>query len=262
MCLAVIAWNVHPDYPLVMVANRDESYMRSTSPAAWWGQPVPLLAGRDDKAGGTWLGVNRNGRFALLTNVRSPIERRSHAPSRGLLVVAALQTEQSLTEWLAREAESGCNYNGFNLLVGEASGNRQLHYFGNQAGQAPKLLTPGIYGLSNAFLDTPWPKLTRAVARFSSLITGCVDQNALLGLLADRELACDNDLPSTGVPLEWERTLSAMEVRANGYGTRSTTLVTVRRNGLVSFIERQFNPADPDRYRTCCYKFVINGRST
>lgn len=257
MCLAVIAWRVHPDYPLVLAANRDEFYARSTRPAAWWGQPMPLLAGRDEKAGGTWLGVNRCGRFALLTNLRAPVESKPHAPSRGSLVVAALQSGQSASRWLVREAESCNAYNGFNLLIGDASRNGELYYYSNRLGQPPKLLAPGIYGLSNAFLDTPWPKLTRAVAGFSCQMASRIDQNALLGLLADRELARDHELPSTGVPFEWEQALSAIQVRANGYGTRSTTLIAVHRNGLASFVERQFDTADPDRYHDSHYKFVI-----
>ncbi len=260
MCLAVIAWHVHPDYPLILVANRDEFYTRPTRSAAWWGQPVSLLAGRDEKAGGTWLGVNRHGRFALLTNVRASIERNPNALSRGSLVVAALQSCQPVSLWLAHETESGSTYNGFNLLVGEASRNGELLYYSNRLGQPPKLLAPGIYGLSNAFLDTPWPKLTRAVVRFSCQVASYMDQSALLELLADHELARDQDLPSTNVPLEWERALSAIKVRTNDYGTRSTTLITVRRDGLVSFIERQFNIADPDCYRVHQYDFVINAK--
>ncbi|MEW5879651.1 MAG: NRDE family protein [Pseudomonadota bacterium] len=263
MCLALIAWQSHPDYPLVVAANRDEFYTRATRPAAWWGQAVSLLAGRDEEAGGTWLGINRRGRFALLTNVRAPSERNPHAPTRGALVVSALQSGAPLGPWLQNLAARSHVYNGFNLLVGEALGapgrgrGPELHYHSNRLGEPPRQLDPGIYGLSNAFLDTPWPKVTRAVGRFACQLASRVDADALLALMADRALAPDRALPSTGVPLEWERVLSAIQIRANGYGTRTTTVITVRSDGLVGFVERTFDSEDPERHTDRRYEFVI-----
>ncbi len=259
MCLAVIACNAHPDYPLVLAANRDEFYTRATRPAAWWGQSVSLLAGRDEEAGGTWLGVNRAGRFALLTNVRAPTERNAHAPSRGTLVVAALQAGEPIGAWLRRQSERSRTYNGFNLLLGEVTrdGGR-LHYFSNRRDDVPRALAPGVYGLSNAFLDTPWPKLNRAVARFACQLAQKVDADALFRLLADREPARDGELPSTGVALEWERALSPIQIRALGYGTRATTVLTVRSDGLVSFIERAFDVTDPDQHSDRHFEFMID----
>lgn len=263
MCLAVVAWQSHPDYPLVVAANRDEFYARRTRPAAWWGQSVSLLGGRDEEAGGTWFGVNRRGRFALVTNVRSPTERNPHAPSRGALVVAALQSTEPAGSWLAGAAERARALNGFNLLVGDALALRdrrtvpELHYHSNRLETGPRLITPGIYGLSNAFLDTPWPKLTRSVARFACRIAQRVDPDALLALMADRELARDNELPSTGVPVDWERALSAVLIRANGYGTRATTVLTVRADGLVTFVERSFDTAAPDEHTDRRFEFIV-----
>jgi uncharacterized protein with NRDE domain len=263
MCLALIAWQSHPDYPLVVAANRDEFYARATRPAAWWGQAVSLLAGRDEEAGGTWLGINRRGRFAMLTNVRAPSERNPHAPTRGALVVSALQSGEPIEGWLRNLAVRSHAYNGFNLLVGDAlaapgrAREPELHYHSNRLGEAPCRLDPGIYGLSNAFLDTPWPKVTRAVGRFACQLASRVDPDALLALMADRALAPDSALPSTGVPLEWERVLSAIQIRANGYGTRATTVITVRNDGLVSFVERAFDSEDPGRHADRRYEFVI-----
>lgn len=261
MCLALIAWQSHPDYPLVVAANRDEFYTRATRPAAWWGQAVSLLAGRDEEAGGTWLGVNRRGRFAMLTNVRAPSERNPHAPTRGALVVSALQSGESIATWLQSLAVRSHAYNGFNLLVGDALAapgrEPELHYHSNRLGEAPRRLEPGIYGLSNAFLDTPWPKVTRAVGRFACQLASRVDPDALLALMADRALAPDSALPSTGVPLEWERVLSAIQIRANGYGTRATTVITVRNDGLVGFVERAFDSEDPERHTDRRFEFVI-----
>jgi uncharacterized protein with NRDE domain len=265
MCIAVIAWHSHPDYPLIVASNRDEFYVRSTRPAAWWGQSVSLLAGRDEEAGGSWLGINRNGRFALLTNVRAPAERNPHAPTRGGLVVTALQAGEDVGRWLMATSQRAQPYNGFNLLVGDALALRNgravnapsLHYYSNRIDTGPRRLAPGIYGLSNAFLDSPWPKVVRTVAAFATGIAQKVDTESLFRLLADRQPARDSALPQTGVPLDWERALSAVQIRANGYGTRASTVITVRRDGVVSFIERSFDPVDPERHSDRSFEFVV-----
>lgn len=268
MCIAVLAWQSHPDYPLILASNRDEFYTRSTRPAAWWGQSVSLLAGRDEEAGGTWLGVNRSGRIALVTNVRAPTERNPHAPSRGALVVAALQAGDDIRPWLESTAQRTQAYNGYNLLVGDALPLRgpapvrrattpRLAYFSNRLGAPPRLLAPGVYGLSNAFLDTPWPKVVRSVSAFATRIAQRVDTESLFEILADRALARDSMLPQTGVPQDWERALSAVQIRANGYGTRASTLVTVRRDGVVQFTERTFDADDPSRHHDRRFEFVV-----
>jgi len=263
MCLALIAWQSHPDYPLVVVTNRDEFYARRTRPAAWWGQTVSLLGGRDEEAGGTWFGVNRRGRFALVTNVRALTERNPHAPSRGALVVAALQSADPVGRWLEGAAERARTLNGFNLLVGDSLALRdrrttpEVHYYSNRSDGAPRRLEPGIYGLSNAFLDTPWPKVTRAVARFACQLAQRVDIEAMVTMMADRELARDHELPSTGVPIDWERALSAIQIRANGYGARATTVLAVRADGLVTFVERSFDPAAPDEHTDRRFEFTV-----
>jgi len=268
MCLILVGWQSHPDYPLIIAANRDEFYARRTRPAAWWGQAVSLLAGRDEEAGGTWLGINRRGRFALLTNVRGPDERNPHAPSRGLLVLSALQSAAPLTQWASESTRSAQGFNGYNLLVGEplpvpARGmDAQLLYTSNRspdASQEARALAPGIYGLSNALLDTPWPKLTRAVGGFACQVANKVCPEALLRLMADRELARDPELPETGIPLDWERALSAIQIRAKGYGTRATTIITVRRDGSVMFLERAFGTERPHQHVDRRFEFVIDG---
>jgi uncharacterized protein with NRDE domain len=270
MCLILVAWQSHPDYPLVVAANRDEFYARRTRPAAWWGQAVSLLAGRDEEAGGTWLGINRRGRVAMLTNVRSPENNNLHAPSRGLIALAALQSTGSLQQWVQDNERTAQNFNGYNLLLGEplpvlSRGiEAQLLYCSNRGpGMEPRsetrVLDPGIYGLSNAALDTPWPKVTRAVGAFACLIADSVRTDALVHLMADRDLARDWELPATGVPLDWERALSAIQIRANGYGTRATTVLTVRRDGTVVFQERTFSIDDPQNYVDRRFEFVIDG---
>jgi len=268
MCLILIAWQSHPDFPLVIAANRDEFYARRTRPAAWWGQAVSLLAGRDEEAGGTWLGINRRGRVAMLTNVRAPLERNTRAPSRGLLVLSALQSAGPLGQWVTESARTAQSFNGFNLLVGEplpapARGvDAQLLYSSNRGpggAENARALAPGIYGLSNALLDTPWPKLTRAVAAFACQMANTVDTDALLRLMANRETARDAELPNTGVPLDWERALSAIQIRAKGYGTRATTILTVRRDGTATFLERAFAPDAPQHFVDRRFEFVIDG---
>lgn len=270
MCIAVVAWQSHPDYPLIVASNRDEFYTRATRPAAWWGQWVSVLAGRDDEAGGTWLGINRDGRVALVTNVRAPTEKNPHAPSRGALVLAALQAgETDGRTWLDAIAPTTLTHNGFNLLIADplpvrpggtsrATGRGAgLHYFSNRLPQAPRTLAPGIYGLSNAFLDTPWPKVVRSVSAFATSIARRLDHEALFALLADRSLAHDSSLPHTGVPLDWERVLSAVQIRANGYGTRASTIVTVRRDGLVNFTERSFDANAPELHQDRAFEFMV-----
>jgi uncharacterized protein with NRDE domain len=261
MCLAVVAWQAHPDYPLVLAANRDEFYARSTRSAAWWGNSVAVLAGRDEEAGGTWLGATRAGRVALLTNVRAPSERNPHAPSRGAIALGALQSPRTAGQWLREQAPRMSSYNGFNLLVAEPAGRlpQRLLYYTNRRRQGPRALAPGIYGLSNAFLDTPWPKVVRAVSAFACSLARRVDHDALLALMADRSGVPDAQLPATGVALEWERALAPIQIRAHGYGTRSTTIVTIRRDGVVSFLERSFDPQAPDRHRDRHFEFTLDG---
>lgn len=264
MCLIVFAWRAHPDYPLILAGNRDEFYTRRTRPAAWWGQAVSLLAGQDEEAGGTWFGITRRGRVAALTNVRAATERNPHAPSRGALVLAALQTPERVDRWLDRHSHRTPVFNGFNLIAGDLmpiAGQPSLHYYSNRLGTPARALEPGVYGLSNAFLDTPWPKVTRAVAQFACAIANRVSVETLLALMADRELAREADLPSTGVPLDWERVLSAIQIRAKGYGTRATTTLMVRSDGLVTFYERTFDAADPDRWSDRHFEFMIDTAS-
>ncbi|MGB2818581.1 MAG: NRDE family protein [Burkholderiaceae bacterium] len=263
MCLLVFAWRSHPDYPLILVGNRDEFYARRTRPAAWWGQAVSLLAGHDEEAGGTWLGITRRGRFAALTNVRAPTERNPHAPSRGALVLSALQAPVTGGDWLETQAPKTSAFNGFNLLVGdvlphEGAEASALHYYSNRLEQAPASLAPGIYGLSNGFLDTPWPKVTRAVGAFACTVADKVELETLVRLMEPRDEARDSELPATGVPLDWERALSAIQIRANGYGTRTTTVLTVRNDALVTYFERTFDAGDPERWTDRHFEFMVD----
>jgi uncharacterized protein with NRDE domain len=241
MCLILLAWHAHPDYPLVVAANRDEFFARPSAPAAFWEKSPQVLAGRDLEAGGTWLGVSRNGRFAALTNYREGGRQETQAhqkpPSRGALVADFLTGNTGPEAYLAELATHGADYNGFNLFIGDQ---QRLGYYANRGACTPRWLTPGIYGLSNHLLDTPWPKLASAKAAFANALAELPTQEPFFDLLADREIVADPHLPETGVPLDWERILSAVFVSSPSYGTRASTLLTMHRDGEVTMTERSF----------------------
>lgn len=232
MCLILLAWRVHPHYPLVLAANRDELHARPTAPAAWWGD-APLLGGRDLAAGGTWLAVSREGRFAALTNYRDPGRLRADAPSRGSLVPESLRAGLPVSERLAQLHASAGRYNGFNLLFSDGE---QLAIYESVPDRGA-VLGPGVYGLSNHLLDTPWPKVIASKAALAAALTHLPERSALLALLRDQSLAPDEQLPRTGLSLEWERLLSSAFVRASDYGTRSSTLVLLDHQGGLHFEE-------------------------
>jgi uncharacterized protein with NRDE domain len=238
MCLIVFDWR--PDAaegPLfTLAANRDEFLRRTADPMHWWTEAPNLLAGRDLVGGGTWLGMTRDGRFAALTNYRAPHEMRADAPTRGTLVSHWLLGEPSaeLTplDYLQRVAQDGEIYNGFNLLVGDWS-RRELGWYCNRSAMPPALLEAGTHGISNAVLDTPWPKLVRKRAELGALVAAhpLVPLEGLIELMRDTRLARDDQLPSTGIPLERERVLSAAFIESPDYGTRGTTALRVVANG-------------------------------
>ena len=240
MCLILIALQSHPDYPLVVAANRDEYFDRPTRPAGFWPEAPQMLAGQDRTAGGSWLGVTRRGRFAALTNVRDG--RRPELPdatSRGHLVTNFLNGQDAPRDYL--QQLNGATYNGFNLICGDTE---QLMYSSNrQAGIAP--IGAGIHGVSNGALNTPWPKLVTGKQALQELLksTPSLSPDDLLPLLNHRQRAPDHQLPDTGVDLDWERTLSSRFIEGPNYhyGTRSTTVLLVRQDGQIRFTEWQWN---------------------
>lgn len=241
MCLLVLAWKLHPRYRMILAGNRDEFHDRAAAPLSWWSDDARILAGRDLKAGGTWLGVARSGRFGIVTNYRdlqAPIEG---APSRGNLVPRFLTGATSPKEFLDDLRGAAPRYSGFNLLVG---GSRALYYFSNRGQQVPRALPPGIYGLSNHELDTPWPKLQRTRERFEALLKESeVSAESLFTILADREQAPVDQLPATGLPREWEQVVSAAFIVNERYGTRCSNVLLIERNGRTVLQERRFDPA-------------------
>lgn len=233
MCLVLVAWRGHAKYPCVVAANRDELYSRAAQPAHWWHSEPPILAGRDLSAGGTWLGITRSGRFAALTNYRGAEQRRGHAPSRGTLVSSILMSNDTTEQSLRALREAGPGYNAFNLLFSDGE---QLAVYESVRG-AGRVLGPGIYGLSNHLLDTPWPKVQRAKSRLSAALAELASIDAMLALLRDEQPAADGDLPRTGISLQWERLLSSAFVRTPEYGTRCSTLVRIDQSRRACFDE-------------------------
>ncbi|PMZ91298.1 MULTISPECIES: NRDE family protein [unclassified Pseudomonas] len=236
MCLIVFAWRPGTARPLIVAANRDEFYARPTQALGNWEDAPGVHAGRDLEAGGTWLGVGPNGRFAALTNIRDP--RQPLGPrSRGELVAAYLQGELGVEAYLDRVASRSDQYSGFNLLVGD---DKRLGYL-HAREPAPRLLESGVYGLSNAGLDTPWPKLIKARSGLEKLLENA-DPQQLLTLLGDAQPAPDGELPETGVGLATERLLSSVFIASQNYGTRASTVLIVDDQGRRRMIERSFGP--------------------
>lgn len=238
MCLILTAWQVHPDYPLVIAANRDEFHERPTAAANWWTDRPEILAGRDLQAGGTWFGATRSGTVAALTNYRDPARARPDAPSRGELVVRMLEAEAPAAGRLDLLRTSSAAYADFNLIVTDGE---TLGVYESVPGMG-RLLGAGIYGLSNHLLDTPWPKVERAKSRLRSALVSLPDDTALLDLLRDESRPQDQDLPLTGVGLEWERLLSSAFITGEHYGTRSSTIVLLDHQGRISLREWTWRP--------------------
>ncbi len=239
MCLIVFAYRAHPRYRLILGANRDEFYERPTTAAAFWPDESGLLAGRDLKSGGTWLGLTQSGQVAAVTNYRDPKGQKEQAPSRGSLVVNYLRGRDTPHDYLERLAYYAGRYNGFNLLVGDVD---SLYHFSNYEGTINDI-SPGVHALSNHLLDTPWPKVEAARASLTQLIEADeLSPESLLALLDNRTLAPEESLPDTGIGKDWERVLSSIFIESPVYGTRSSTVLLMDHDSGVTFVERTFAP--------------------
>lgn len=242
MCLLVIAWQAHPRYRLVVAANRDEFHDRPAAPLAKWPAPDEILAGRDLRARGTWLGLDRRRHFGVITNFRELQPPRSDAPSRGVLIPDYLRSWQNAQHFLTGLEPQASGYSGFNLLLVDGG---SLWYASNRTTPFARPLPPGVYGLSNGFLDTPWPKLRRVRQRFDAWLSDSPAKpvSSLFDLLDDRAPAtADEELPHTGISLEWERVLSAPFVLHPDYGTRASTVLLLEPSGAGYLAERRFGP--------------------
>jgi len=253
MCLIVFANNTLKDYKLIFAANRDEFYDRPSEQAGFWKDHPDLLAGKDLQAGGTWMGITKQGRFAAITNFRDLKNHRNDAPSRGKLTLDFLVSDITPEKYYNRLKPELNNYNGFNLILGYVD---ELFYFSNKT-DGLKKLEPGIHGISNAILDTPWPKVEKSKRQLKHLIE---QQNIhpweILNLLDDTSPAKDEELPDTGVGLELERMLSSIFIKSEKYGTRSSTIVTVDKNNNVKFVEKTYY-ANTGRFSNKEFNFTM-----
>lgn len=241
MCLILFAKNCHPKYKLIVAANRDEFYQRRTQQADFWESDPNILAGRDLEAGGTWMGISTKLELAMLTNFRDPSSIKEDAPSRGELVVDYLQNDLDPESYLSQHAAQGNRYNGYNLICGTPD---SLYYYSNyQEGVHP--ITDGIHGLSNALLNTEWPKIKRGKRQLQQLITTEVlEPEHLFEMLYDDLKASPDELPSTGVGQDTELMLSPMFIKSNNYGSRCSTVLLIDKNSNATFVERTYDLSD------------------
>ncbi|SHM65621.1 Uncharacterized conserved protein, contains NRDE domain [Duganella sacchari] len=243
MCLIVFAWQVVPAVPLIAAANRDEFYQRATAPAAPWPEHPQIFAGRDLQAGGSWMGITQPGddggpsRFAAITNIRAPSEHKDQAPSRGQLVADYLAGSLSPQEYVAAIRPTADQYNGFNLVLGDRDTLIWYSNKGDNDARNGQPLAPGVYGLSNALLDAPWPKVLKTKAQFASLLCLGAPDEAFFEMLSDTAPAPDLRLPETGVPRDLERVLSAVRIESPSYGTRTSTVVKLYKDAPATLHE-------------------------
>lgn len=238
MCLLLISHNTNPEFPFIVAANRDEFYSRPTEKAGFWKEYTGLLAGKDIEAGGTWLGITKSGRFAGITNYRDMRRIKENAPTRGLLTLNFLVSGIPASQYGENLKKKAAEYNGYNLLF---SDKENLFYFSNQTGELSRL-DPGIYGLSNHLLDTPWPKVVQSKNAFIDAVSkDKVIPEDLFNILSDDREAPDDQLPETGLSRELEKTVSPIFIKSDRYGTRSSTVILINSMNEVLFIEKSLD---------------------
>lgn len=249
MCLILFAYKAHPKYKLIIAANRDETYARETAPADFWNDAPEVLAGRDLEKKGTWMGVTTSGKFAALTNYRDPSEDTVGKRTRGELVADFLKGAVHPQSYLLNLANRRQEYPGYNLLAGDME---ELYYYSNRGGPLQKV-KPGVHGVSNHLLNTDWPKVERGKAGLASIISEEQPDlvNRLFDHLENADPAPDHLLPSTGVSLDWERLLSPMFIKSEGYGTRSSTVI------LMGESEIQFHERVHSKDQSSTQQFII-----
>ncbi|MBP1970085.1 uncharacterized protein with NRDE domain [Virgibacillus natechei] len=239
MCLINFHLNDHPNYKLIVAANRDEFYGRPTAPANFWEDEPHILAGRDLVQMGTWLGVTKQGRFAALTNFRDPDHMQAGTYSRGEIVTNYLANDISATSFLHTLKQDKGKYVGFNVIVGDKD---QLFHYNNVHDEITEI-APGTHGLSNDTLNTPWPKVTKGKKNLRDYVMNQekIQPDELFEIISDAEHARDEDLPETGVGIEFERKLSPLFIQTPDYGTRSSTVLLIDNQDNVTFHERVYD---------------------
>lgn len=239
MCLINFHLHAHPYYKLIVAANRDEFYKRPTDYAHNWTDYPTVIAGRDLEKHGTWLGITKKGRFAALTNYRDPAHMIPNENSRGALVTNFLIGHETPEQYIASIKENNELYNGFNLLIGSPD---ELFYYNNIENEG-HLVTEGTHGVSNHFLNTPWPKVVTGQKLLNDYVTTeeKIDPEVLFTILRNDQIAQDDELPSTGVDYSLERQLSPLFINMEDYGTRCSTVLLITKDNEVRFIERSYH---------------------
>lgn len=254
MCLIVFSYKNHPRYPFILAANRDELYNRPTRKAGFWKEESSILGGKDLKGGGTWLGVSKDGKIAALTNYRNIKTIKDDAPTRGHIVRDFLSADLSPKSFLEALSEDSSRYNGFNLIAGTTE---QLYYFNNQNKEIHEI-SPGNHVISNAFLNTPWPKTDTALQQFEEVIKQSEPKEEdFFQVLGNTTRFPYEKLPETGLPEEMEKAVSSVFIKTPGYGTRCSTLLLVDKNRELEFIERSYLPGTNEPDETVCYSFAL-----
>ncbi len=244
MCLISFAIGQHPEFPFIMVANRDEFYQRPSLQMHQWDDQPNIIGGRDLKLSGTWLGFNKEGRFSAVTNYRRPTNNSSQSLlSRGKLVADTLLSASSVSEHLHTLQDSTDAYGLYNLIAADHTG---IYFQSNTSSTGQpiktKKLKPGVYGLCNASLDTPWPKLTAAKYELQQVIKHAdLSLDSLSTLLNQESRVNDEQLPETGIAIEWERSLSSQFIQLADYGTRAKTIILQDKKGYTQIREISYN---------------------
>jgi uncharacterized protein with NRDE domain len=252
MCLIIFGINITPEYKFIAAANRDEFYERPTVPMHLWEGEKGILAGKDLKEGGTWMGLNRGGKFAAITNFRDMSKIRDSAPSRGQIVLNYINgnyNDKEFDEYLINKGEE---YNGFNLIYGTTD---YLKYYSNETGIITELQEGRIYGLSNHLLDTEWHKLILGKEKFREAVAGNkVNKEKLFEMLNDNSRPSDDKLPGTGLSKELERLVSSVFIKSDTYGTRSSTIVLVNKKREVEIREKYYEEGN---WKENEFKFTV-----
>lgn len=254
MCLIAFALNQHEKYPFILAANRDEFYGRKTAPLHWWEDHPAVIGGRDLEAMGTWMGMNKNGRFSAVTNYRDLSNIDPGRKTRGKLTSNFLISEMTPEAYLSNLDKESDQYNGFNVLVGDY---RKLYHYSNYE----KKINPvpdGIHGLSNSLFNTPWPKVKKLKSQLETILVNGPDIEKLMDILGDESLAPDEQLPNTGVGYEMEKKLSAACIRMENYGTCCSTIILIDKDQNVTYVEKTY-PVDGRKETEVMEKFVLTG---
>lgn len=255
MCLIVFSFQNHRKYPLILAGNRDEFYARPAEQLHFWDREPRILAGKDLRAGGTWLGVSESGTFGAITNFRDFHNPMEGERSRGEIITELLGSEASLDSTLNQLNRFKQDYAGFNLLAGNA---RELYYLSNIKDDIEKV-SPGIHGISNATLDTPWPKVETAIDLFRKAIDAdSIDRDKIFEMLTHSDTYPADQLPDTGLSAEREKAVSPIFIETDGYGTRCSSLLTIDKNGRVEFTEKTHVPEMSPSESVKSYSFQIS----